>query len=58
MNNLLGSYILNEEEFEEFLENERKKNYLDVIEPNIFEMIKRYKKHKGIFDILKNEVSK
>ena len=55
MNNLLGSYILNEEEFEEFLENERKKNYLDVIEPNIFEMIKRYKKHKGILLEEENE---
>ena len=48
MNQLLGSNIFSEKEFDEFYENEIKKNKENIIIPNIFEMIKKYKKKKGI----------
>ena len=48
MNRLLGSNILSEEEFDEFYESERKKHLDNVKMPNIFEMINKYKKKKGI----------
>ena len=37
-----------QKEFDEFFENELKKNSQNVIEPNIFEIIDKFKKYKGI----------
>jgi len=37
-------------EFDEFFENELKKNSQNVLEPNIFEIIKKFKKFKGILE--------
>ena len=48
MNKLLGANILSEEEFDDFYQKEMKKNIKDVKDPDIFEMIKKYKKSKGI----------
>ena len=48
MNNLLGANILSETEFDEFYEKEMKKHIQDVNVPNIFDMVKKYKKTKGI----------
>ena len=48
INNLLGTNIFNEEEFDEFYENERKKIFENQPEPNIFDTMKKYKKYKGI----------
>ena len=56
MNRLLGSNILSEKEFDQFYKNEIKKNINNVDIPNIFEMIKKYKKSKGI--IIEEENSK
>ena len=39
---------MNEEEFDKFYENELKKNIDNINEPNIFDIIKKYKKSKGI----------
>ena len=56
MNNLLGANILSETEFDEFYEKEMKKHIQDVNVPNIFDMIKKYKKSKGIkVDVEKEE---
>ena len=56
MNQLLGSNILSEKEFDEFFEDEIKKNMNNVNIPNIFDMIKKYKKKKGI--LIEEENSK
>ena len=48
MNSLLSSSILSEEGFDEFVQDWRKKHKDYVIEPNIFDMIKEYKKSKQI----------
>ena len=48
MNKLLGSNILNQKEFDEFFLRELKKYSKGKTIPNIFEMIKNYKKSKGI----------
>ena len=47
-NNLLGANNLSQEEFDEFYENEMKLHKKEYYIPNIFEMIKKYKKSKGI----------
>ena len=49
-NNLLGFNKLSNEEFNKFIEDELKKHVDDVNIPNIFEMIKKYKESKGIFE--------
>ena len=48
MNNLLGSNKLSQEEFDEFYENEMRKNIENINIPNTFEIIRRFKKYKGL----------
>ena len=54
--NLLGSNnILSEDDFDEFYKNEIRKNFENVNELNIFEIIRKYKKSKGLLLEEENE---
>ena len=53
MNKLFKSYTFGDsdkKEFDEFFQKELKKNSQNVIEPNIFEIIEKFKKFKGILE--------